>query len=143
MPIAVTCLSSAVWHGFYFGYIGLFTGLITQSISYKLFSKTRLAATLKDTLPSFVSILVQWLYTQTIMNYLGTCFCLLFLTPSLNMWASGYYYGHTVCFVLIAMAIVLPKQKRSGSGSSAKTGSKEGSGGSAKVNDGKKTVKTD
>ncbi len=43
MPIVMTFLVSAIWHGFYFSFYGYMSGFLLVIISFKMAQKTALA----------------------------------------------------------------------------------------------------
>ena len=63
LPLLCVFITSAYWHGFYFGYHSFFLGLFMMDLVWKTVPKTALVSTVNSTLPYAVVWLLNWVLT--------------------------------------------------------------------------------
>ena len=121
MPMMVTFLASAAWHGIELGFLLCFLGLALNDYAFKVGEKTKIGNWILTNVPYRVYHPFLWVYCWFIGSYNVIAFMLLRFDDFNYVYKNLYYSGH-ICLVLVAIIVtILPKVSRSG-----KQGSKQG-----------------
>ena len=113
IPYALTFFISAIWHGFYFGYVAFFTGLGLMDFAWKAIGNTKLVESFGQTkLGQKVGSLLSWLLCQLVISYFGMTFVYEDMEPGLKMWSAFNYIGHWGCLLVIIVSNILPQRKK-------------------------------
>ena len=112
LPLAAVFITSAYWHGFYFGYYAFFTGVFLMDLAWKTVPKTQLAQSALRVLPQPVVFFVNWYLCFCAISYFGMPYCFYLFHPTMQMWDNFYYLGHWGTIAVIIIASLLPKAQK-------------------------------
>ena len=108
----VTFFVSAIWHGFYPGFFNFFLGAGIMDVVSKRSGEV-LAPLIGDKIPGALQYLAAWIFCYVFCAYFAASFILLSFEKFHKLYASMYYLGHIILFVLLLFTIVAGKPAKS------------------------------
>ncbi|KAK1170237.1 membrane-bound O-acyltransferase domain-containing protein 2 [Acipenser oxyrinchus oxyrinchus] len=111
-PTAATFLLSAIWHGVYPGYYLTFlTGIVMTKTARAIRHNVR-QYFLGSSTHKLIYDVITGAGTQIAISYTVVPFVLLSVPPSLKFYKSCYFCLHIICFLVITMLSLKPRQIR-------------------------------
>ena len=112
VPMAVTFVVSAAWHGMEIGFFAMFIGFAFMEYFIKVGAKTKVANWIVTTLPFAVYHPVKWFYQYFMASYLVISFILMKFERFNYVHKHLYYFGHWALPLSCLMVTFLPKVRR-------------------------------
>lgn len=112
IPTLLTYLASALWHGIDAGYFFFFVGLGLLDVFGRIASSTKIAHTVKETVPGSILLPLVWLFNMFSLSYLGMAFVFMQYNKFKHMHSA---FGHVLHYGIplgILVVSMLPKQPR-------------------------------
>ena len=112
IPLVITFLVSALWHGVEPGYYVFFVGLGVTDLVERLFMATRLRGSLHRNLPRPLFRALGWVWTYALVSHWGMAFVFLRWSLIYQMHLNFNFIYYKVTAVALVVCLLLPKEKR-------------------------------